>query len=373
MRMLPYRTADDVINGIVLTFTDVTQISQAEVQIAKLTADLRKRISELETLLELVPAGVMISDDGAGVLINNYGARLLGQTSGSPGLTTPVPFRLIEGETELAREDRPLERARRTGEPVPGWQGRLVNGSGQGVHVMISATPLFGDNHTVRGAIAAIIDITAHKQAEEHHRLLLDELQHRVKNILATVGSLAARMARTSRTVEEFHSAFLERIGSMGRVHDLLVEGAWKGASLQALIKVAVEPFTGHNGTNVVLSGPEVTLSADTAATLGTVLNELATNASKYGALSVAEGSVDVAWQVIRGTGEPKVQLTWVEKNGPAVRPDSAAGFGTALITRSVEYELHGSASLMFAAEGLQCTIEFPLAQNSRHIAEEEP
>src|SRR5262249_51023108 len=159
----------------------------AEAQIAKLTADLRARISELETLLELVPVGVMISDDGAGVLINNYGARLLGQTASTQGLTAPVPFRLIEGETELAREDQPLDRARRTGEPVPGWQGLLVNGTEQGVHVMISATPLFGDDHIVRGAIAAIIDITGHKQAEEHQQLLLDELQHRVKNILATV------------------------------------------------------------------------------------------------------------------------------------------------------------------------------------------
>jgi two-component system CheB/CheR fusion protein len=373
MRMLPYRTSDNVINGIVLTFTDITQISEAEAQIVKLTADLRARISELETLLELVPAGVMISDDGAGVLINNYGARLLGQTASSRGLTAPAPFRLIEAETELAREDQPLERARRTGEPVPGWQGRLVNGSGQGVHVMISATPLFGDDHTVRGAIAAIVDITAHKQAEEHQRLLLDELQHRVKNILATVGSLASRMARTSRTVEEFQTAFLERIGSMGRIHDLLVQSAWKGASLQSLVEVAVEPFTGPGGKNVVLTGPNVTLSADPAGTIGMVLNELATNASKYGALSVAEGSVDVAWQLIQGTGEQKVQLTWVEKNGPAVRPDSGAGFGTALITRSVEYELQGSASLTFAAEGLRCTIEFPLAQNSSSIAEEEP
>jgi len=371
--MLPYRTADNVINGVVLTFTDITQISEAEAQIAKLTADLRGRISELETLLELVPVGVMISDDGAGVLINNYGARLLGQAAGPPGLAPPASFRLIAGETDVAKEDQPLERARRTGEPVPGWQGRLVNGAGQGVHVMISATPLFGDDHIVRGAIAAIIDITGHKQAEEHQRLLLDELQHRVKNTLATIGSLSSRMSRTARTAEEFHSAFLARIGSMGRVHDLLVEGAWRGASLQSLIKVAVEPFTGARGPNVILTGPEVTLSADPAASMGMVLNELATNASKYGALSVTEGSVDVAWQVIQGTGEQKVQLTWVEKNGPPVRPDSAVGFGTGLITRSVEYELQGSASLTLATEGVSCIIEFPLAQNSGSLAEEEP
>jgi two-component system CheB/CheR fusion protein len=371
MRMLPYRTADNVINGVVLTFTDITQISAAEAQIAKLTADLTERISELETLLDLVPVGVMITDGGGRVLINNYGARLLGQTVNHRGLTAPAAFRLIEGKKELIGDEQPLERARATGKAVPGWQGQLMNGAGHAVHVMISATPLLADNQVVRGAIAAIVDITAHKQAEEHQRVLLDELQHRVKNILATVGSLATRMSRTTQTMEEFHTAFLSRIGSMGRVHDLLVGSAWKGASLRSLILAAIEPYTNSAGTNVSMTGPEVILLADTAAAMGMVLNELATNASKYGSLSVAEGSVDIAWRLITGTGEQAIQLVWVEKNGPPVKPDSSVGFGTGLITRSVQYELGGSVSLVFEPSGLRCTIEFPLAQNSSSRAME--
>jgi two-component system CheB/CheR fusion protein len=198
MRMLPYRTADNVINGVVLTFTDVTDISAAEAQIARLTADLHARITELETLLDLVPVGVMLADERAGVLINTYGGRLLGKEDSSRGLTPlPAPYRLFEGDRELAAEDYPLQRARRTGRAVPQWQGRLETAGGHSTHVMISATPLFGDDGHVRGAIAAIVDMTAHKQAEDHQKLLLSELQHRVKNILATVSSLASRMSKS--------------------------------------------------------------------------------------------------------------------------------------------------------------------------------
>jgi len=195
---------------------------------------------------------------------------------------------------------------------------------------------------------------------------LLDELQHRVKNILATVSSLATRMSRSSQTVQDFHAAFISRIGAMGRVHDLLVSTAWNGASLRSLVAAAVEPFKETSGGNVRVSGPELTLASDPAATIGMILNELATNATKYGALSVAEGQVDVAWGIIQGTAGETVQLTWIERNGLPVRSNNSPGFGTGLITRSVEYELHGSASLTFAEEGLRCTIEFPLLRHQQ-------
>jgi two-component system CheB/CheR fusion protein len=274
----------------------------------------------------------------------------------------PVSFRLFEGAKELAPEDQPLQRVRRTGEAILGWQGRLQTSSGRSAYVMISATPLFADDGQLRGAIAAIVDVSEHKQAEEHQQMLLDELQHRVKNILATVHSLVIRMAKTTRSVGAFLDAFVSRIAAMSRVHDLLVESSWRGASLKSLAAAALEPYMSTEAANVRLSGPDITLAADTAATMGMVLNELATNAAKYGALSTPGGKVDVAWETLRNDDLPRVHLNWTERDGPAVDPGSASGFGTSFITRSVEYELNGTAALELAPTGLRCTIEFPLA-----------
>jgi two-component system, chemotaxis family, CheB/CheR fusion protein len=369
MRMLPYRTADNVINGVVLTFTDITQISAAEARIERLTEDLRSRISELETLLEIVPVGVMITENDVSprVVINTYGARLIGQQDNHQGLTpVTTPFRLFDGETELALDDQPLRSAARTGEPVPNWQGRLESAGGHSVHVMISATPLFADGRRVRGAIAAIVDMSAHKRGEEQQLLLLHELQHRVKNILATIASLATRMARRSHSIGDFQDAFLARVNAMGRTHDLLAVGAWSGAGLRPLIEAALAPYQNAASTNVRLAGPEIRLDTSTATAMGMVLHELATNAAKYGAMSAAGGRVAVTWAAPENDGAgPRLHLTWIERGGPEIVEPTTPGFGTSFITRIVEYELQGTASLELPPEGLRCTIEFPLSRAS--------
>ncbi|MBV9251906.1 MAG: PAS domain-containing protein, partial [Acetobacteraceae bacterium] len=218
MRMLPYRTSDNVISGVVLTFTDVTRISAAEAKIERLTEDLRARITELETLLDIVPVGVILAENthSSRLVINAYGARLLGHQVGQNGLApVTATLRLFEENKELAPDEHPLRRAILSGQAVPSWEGRLES-SGHSVHVMISATPLFGEDRRVRGAIAAIVDISEHKRAQEQQLVLLHELQHRVKNILATVASLATRMARRNLPLEEFHNAFLCRLTAMG-------------------------------------------------------------------------------------------------------------------------------------------------------------
>jgi two-component system CheB/CheR fusion protein len=272
MRMLPYRTADNVISGVVITFTDVTRIAEAEARIQQLAGDLRSRISELETLLDLVPVGVMVMENTAGaeVLVNTHCARLLGANEVHRGLTpSKLPLRLWSGEAEVAPEEQPLQRVARTGEPITGWQGRLTDRTGSTVHVMISATPLFADGGGVRGAIAALVDVSEHKQAEERQQVLLYELQHRVKNILTTITSLATRMSRRHQTVESFHEAFLSRIAAMGRVHDLLTGGIWSGAAMGPLIEAVVQPYVSVSGANVTLSGAELYLRSTAATTLG--------------------------------------------------------------------------------------------------------
>jgi two-component system CheB/CheR fusion protein len=374
MRMLPYRTGDNVINGVVITFTDITRISEAEARIEQLAADLRTRVSELETLLDLVPVGVMVveTDSDAGVLINTHGVHLLGGTEINKGLTpAKIPFRLYSGDAEVPIAEQPLQRAASTGEAIHGWQGRVVDRTGRTVHVMISATPLFSDAGGVRGAIAAIVDVSEHKQAEERQQVLLYELQHRVKNILTTITSLATRMSRRHQTIESFHEAFLSRIAAMGRVHDLLSGGVWTGADMGPLIGAVVQPYVSVGGANVSMAGGELRLRSTAATTLGMVLYELATNAAKYGAWATPGGSVDIAWKRYKpGKVDERVEFTWVEHGDVKPERPHPSGFGTIFITRSVEYELTGKASLDFAPEGLRCTIEFPVAGNLQGFAD---
>jgi len=247
---------------------------------------------------------------------------------------------------------------------VSNWEGQLENGRGDRVHVMISATPLFTETGRIRGAVAALVDISQHKHAEAQHQFLLAELQHRVKNILATIAALATRMSRGRSSGEEFRTAFLGRLFAMGRTHDLLTEGAWSGTSVRSLVEAALEPHTTAGKDDVVLDGPEVRLAADTATTLGMVFHELATNASKYGALSKAGGRIKISWWLFdtEQAGGQRLGLSWTEYGGPSVDRSRPPGFGTAFITRSVEYELGGGATLDFEPDGLRCAIELPYA-----------
>jgi two-component system CheB/CheR fusion protein len=372
MRMLPYRTVDNVINGVVMTFTDITRISIAEEKIEKLTHDLRARIDELETTLDLVPVGVMIvggvGDDG--YLINAYGARLLGETELHKGRKqASVGFDLFEdsGE-ELARDRHPIELARR-GETVSGWQGRLRSDLNGEAYVMISASPLFAEDGGVRGAVAALVDISRHKQAEAQQQFLLSELQHRVKNILATIASLATRMARGPGSVQDFHEGFLSRLGAMGRTHDLLSGGVWSGADIRSLILAALEPFTTQGSENLLLDGPEVRMASHAASTLGMVFHELATNAAKYGALSMVGGRVEVSWRVLPDEDAGQLTLKWEEHGGPPVDPSGTSGFGISFMARSAEYELSGSARVELAPAGIRCLITIPLAGNVEGVS----
>lgn len=367
MRMLPYRTVDHVINGVVMTFTDVTRISHAEARIKKLTQDLHARIDELETILDLVPIGVMIVEGGMSeeILINSYGARLLGDGQSHKGLRpASVGFHLVSEEGKEPGHDRhPIEQARR-GETVSGWQGKLRKAESGEVEVMISATPLFADDGRVRGAVAALVDISRHKQAEAQQQFLLGELQHRVKNILATVSALAIRMARGRESASEFRDAFLSRLGAMGRMHDLLSSGAWSGTSLRALTEGALEPYRSSENQIILRDGPEIQVTPVAAGTLGMILHELATNAAKHGALSRPGGRLELSWQTVFDHETGQLVLTWAEFDGPAVDASSKSGFGFAFIERSAEYELSGSAILQLDPAGVRCSVSIPLAGN---------
>ncbi|TIS63892.1 CheR family methyltransferase [Mesorhizobium sp.] len=363
MRVLPYRTIDNVIAGVVVTFVDITRIARAEERIGSLTHDLRNRIESLETLLDLVPVGIVIAEvgDGQEFRANRRAAELAGEPLSGAKLTSmPTALDVVREGKALDTVDQPLAMAIRTGEAVPQYEARIEKPGSTGVDVMVSATPLFDESGKVRGAISTLVDISRHKEAERSQERLLHELQHRVKNILSTITALTSRMVRSSHSMADFSAAFQERLQGMARTHELLSQQNWERAGLKELLRVTLAPYEARDRQNVVLEGGPVQLNASAAATLGMVFFELASNAAKYGALETENGRVEVKWRI----GEPggSLSIVWKEFDGPVVEEPLKKSFGTTFIQQSLNYELGGSVDLKFKESGLECSLEIPLS-----------
>ena len=207
-------------------------------------------------------------------------------------------------------------------------------------------------------------DITERKRAEEHQRLLVRELDHRVKNVLASVGAVAQRTREGSGSIDEFLQAFDGRIQSMANAHALLSRSHWKGVGLAELARNELEPCVREGSAQV--EGPDVQLSAEATQPIAMVLHELVTNASKYGALSVPDGHITVRWDCQKGDHSGvRLLLEWIETGGPTVVAPSRTGYGTRAIRNLVPYELGGAVEVFFDATGVRCRIEIPSVRGS--------
>lgn len=252
-----------------------------------------------------------------------------------------------------------------TGVAAPPMEGRLVRSDGNSVDVIMSATPLFDEQGSPRGAIASIVDISERKKAEAAQSRLLHELQHRVKNILVTVAALADRMLASGASLSEFATAFHGRLMAMGKLQELLSKAKWQSVDLGTLARTVLEPHVNSNNDNILLDGLDVILPPNVATTLGMALHEMATNAAKYGALSVADGRVELSWRIIEQAGARQLSLDWKERNGPRIETFPVMGFGSRFIAQSIDYELEGVAKLTFEPDGFRASIEFPLREPS--------
>jgi two-component system CheB/CheR fusion protein len=264
---------------------------------------------------------------------------------------------VLDGKT-VDIKDQPLAKAIRTGHAVPPYEARIEKPGADAVDVTISATPLFDESGKVRGAVSTLVDISQHKEAERSQERLLHELQHRVKNILATVTALTSRMMRSSSSMTDFSGAFQERLQAMARTHELLSSSNWAGADLGKLLRATLKSYTGKS--RIVTEGRPFRLNPSATATLGMVFFELASNAAKYGALSADKGRVEITWRV-RKAGS--LSIKWKEVGGPAVKKAPKRNFGTNFIQQSLEYELGGTVDLRFSPSGLECLLEVPLSK----------
>jgi PAS domain S-box-containing protein len=244
-------------------------------------------------------------------------------------------------------------RKARAGEVIREVELEIPSPSGPRVY-LLSAGPLTTSRQADAGCIMSLIDITRRKQAEQHQQMLMQELSHRVKNVIAVVGSIATQSLSEHRPLREVRAAFLGRLQALSNTQTLLTGGLWQGARLRDLVSSEVAPY----GERAQITGADIFLNAKAAQTLGLVLHELATNAAKYGALSVPDGRVSIGWEVVNGGTSRRFRLQWTERGGPTVEPPKQKGFGQRLVEQAVTYDLSGKGRVDFRSEGLHYLLD---------------
>ncbi len=222
------------------------------------------------------------------------------------------------------------------------------------VDVLLSVSPILGSSGKPIGASKIAHDITARKQAERLQTVLVGELSHRVKNVLATVIAIARQTLGRDEATREKAEAFEARLTSMARAHDLLLQGDWQRANLRSVVEQALSPYPPER---FVIAGAPLTLPPTAAVSFSLALHELATNAAKYGALSVPEGIVSINWTATDGPPQG-IRLRWQEMHGPTVTPPTRTGFGSRLVERLLASELGGEARITYFPQGVVCEIE---------------
>ncbi|MGI9521460.1 MAG: PAS domain-containing protein [Hyphomicrobiaceae bacterium] len=217
--------------------------------------------------------------------------------------------------------------------------------------------------------LGAALDITERKEAEEHIRLLMRELDHRVKNVLARIPVIAMCTREGSRSMDELVKALEGRILSMANAHELLSLAQWHGVALGDIVRSELAPYATDGNTTV--EGAHIVLSAEASQGMAMVLHELVTNAAKYGALSNPTGRVSVRWSKEQdASGSDRLVIQWEEVGGPLVETPGHCGYGTSVVRDLIPYELGGTVDLVFAASGVRCKIGIPFGPKGvRHVA----
>jgi len=337
---------------------DVTERLQAEER-------LRESERHNRELLEALPAAIYTTD--AEGRITYYNQAAVDFSGRRPVLGSDewcVTWRLFTPDgTPLPHDQCPMAVALKEGRAVRGEEAIAERPDGTRVPFIPFPTPLRDASGRVIGAINMLVDITERKRAEEHQRVLIDELNHRVKNTLATVQSIATQTIRTSADIESFSENFEARLLSLSKAHELLTRQAWTGVNLRDIVRQELEPYDDGSATRVRLEGADLILEPRVGLALSLVLHELTTNAAKYGALSDEQGIVTVRWSASESGTPDVLRIDWIESGGPPVTRPVKRSFGTRLIERSMTQDLQGLARLDFDPAGLRCILQLPLNQ----------
>lgn len=263
---------------------------------------------------------------------------------------------------DMPRRQAEIERAIRERSDLE-IEYRILRPDGENAWILIRGKAAYDDAGKPTRLAGVSLDVTGRKRAEERQRLLLDELNHRVKNTLATVQSISVQTRRTAESPAAFVAALEGRLAALSGAHDLLTGSSWDGVRLSDVIALTLAPYVTLDGAEprVTTRGPSLRLDPNAAVTMSMAFHELATNAAKYGALSSEEGSIIIEWG--RTASDPLfIELTWREAGGPLVALPKKRGFGSKLLQQGLAREMNGSVTLEFEPEGVRCIMRFPLS-----------
>lgn len=342
----PLRDASGVVIGAVNMLVDITERKRAEVLAEHLAAIVRSSDDAI------------ISKDLDGVIASwNKGAqRLFGYTAeeivGKPVMTLIPPDRHLEEVEILARI--------RAGEHIEHYETLRQRKDGSQVWVSLTISPLKDARGSVFGASKIARDMTERRRADEHRNILMGELNHRVKNTLAVIQSIASQTLGHAATIEEAREAFGSRLINLAKAHDILTRESWIGANLTEIVANTIKPHASSQN-RFRIEGPDVHLAPSQALAIAMALHELCTNAAKYGALSNEEGHVIIVWTLPGKGGDRHLTLRWKEMGGPKTMPPDHQGFGSIMIERVLAAELGGKVHVAYESSGVVCTIDAPM------------
>lgn len=300
----------------------------------------------------------IVSKDLNGVIKSwNKGAERLFGYSAEEAIGNPI-YMLIP-EDHLDEEPRILERIRK-GERVESYETTRQRKDGSLVPISLTVSPVRGTAGRIVGASKIARDISGARESEHRIRMLMREVNHRVKNQYSVILSMIRETNKRSESPAIFEQQVRERIMALSRSHDLLVSGDWKGATIFELLLAQSKPFGSDDMLS--MSGPSITLSPNAVQYLGIAFHELATNSAKYGVLSGHTGNIAVVWDVTKIDGEKIIRLTWTETGGPTVQSIPKGGFGSVVLKRVAPQALSGSADIEYSDNGVVWTLVAPLA-----------
>ncbi len=352
----PTFNADGEIDGIMCAAIDISRTRSLEMEQRRLAEELGAALQRYDAALR-----------GSNVTVLTHDKRMRYTSISNTFLGKTVEEILGRTDEELFQDANLVEvivlkrSALESGEAKDG-EIRLHDG-----HTLrafdFHVQPLRALTGDIVGLTCTAVDITERKEGEAHLRMLLRELTHRSKNLLAVIQAMARQTARHAGTIEGFLEQFGARLQALAMSHDLLVQESWHGASLEELVRSQLGHRLDGDDGQVAIEGPAILLKPEAAQGLGLALHELASNALKYGALSTPAGRVSITWRRMKASDGHGVELVWRETGGPAVAEPAGRGFGSLVIERHLARSLDSEVSLTFEPGGVVCRVIIPITQ----------